>query len=99
MYGQDTLHKLVEQIERATRGFESDSYGSEHDKVQRYYTGLVVGGTSVAVARERARCAVLYELLYQALPRYIAESQQRLLQACSPSSPATGGEYPGNIVA
>lgn len=68
MCHQDSLHKLIERIERATRGLDSYSYGPEHDQVRRYYTGLVVGGTSAPVAMERARCAVLFELLYQALP-------------------------------
>lgn len=77
---QEPIHKLVEQIERTTRALDSYSYGPEHDRVRRYYTGLVAGGTQAPVAMERARCAVLFELLYQALPTCVEESHQLVLQ-------------------
>lgn len=77
---QETIHILVEQIEQATRALDNYSYGPEHDRVRRYYTGLVAGGTQAPVALQRARCAVLFELLYQALPTCVEESHQLVRQ-------------------
>lgn len=72
---RNIFYKLVEQIERATRELENDSYGPEHDQVRRCYTSLIVGGTSSPMAKEQARRAVLFDLLYQALPICVEEFQ------------------------
>ena len=81
---QDTLHTLVGQIEQATRELDSYSYGPEHDQVRQYYTGLVVGGTPAPIARECARRAVLFALLYRALPTCVGGSHHLFFLEGSP---------------
>lgn len=87
MYQQDKLRKLVEQIERATRELNSYSYGPEHDQVRHYYTALIVGGTPSQVAKQSARCAVLFDLLFQGLPACVEEARQMLFLKGVPLQP------------
>lgn len=77
---QEARHNLLEQIERATRGFDSTSYGPVHDRVLRYCTGLVAGGTPLPGAMACAIRTVVLELLHHALSACRADAQQSLVQ-------------------
>ncbi len=61
----EALSELVTRVEQAMRPLCGPSYGPDHDRVRVLYENLL--RTSTGDPLERARRAVLYEMLYGVL--------------------------------
>ena len=61
------LPELVERIEKAMRPLSETGRGPEHERVRELYTYLVTVCTGNPL--ERARVAVLYEMLFPVLQK------------------------------